>query len=135
MTYNPPGPDAVPVPVHLTGSEIQLGGQGAAPSCKSVYRTVTLTVDDPAQEIMGASDNREIAQVIAVDADIYINDNLSDVKAGKGAYIPCVTPSSAKPNLNGPVPVQDYRVIYAAPVTTLTGSNVARVTVISVYRD
>jgi len=135
----------VPVPVHVAsiGAELGAGLAAAArsgsspssPTTRTVYRTVTLTAADPAQELMAASDDRIGAQIIVIDADVFIGDNKSDVARGTGAYIPCVIPNATKPNLAAPVPINDRRVIYAAPVTALVGSATLRIAVIATYRD
>lgn len=133
----------VPVPVHVASIGAELGGRLAAasspssssPTTRTVYRTVTLTAADPAQELMAASDARLGALIIVVDADVFVSDNKSDVAAGRGAYVPCVTPAAAKPNLAAPLPINDRRVIYAAPAAALAGANVIRITVIAAYRD
>jgi hypothetical protein len=126
-----------PVPVHVASSDVHLGqAAAAAPITEvSVYRTIQLTASEPAQEIMAASDKRLIAWVTAIDADIIISDNKSDVQAGRGSYIPCVIPAATKPNLAAPYPVRDCRVIYAAAVVAPTGTNILRVSVTAVYRD
>lgn len=134
-----------PVPVHVASIGAELGGHLAAaarpasspgsPTTRTVYRTVTLTAADPAQEIMAASDDRLSAQIIVLEADVIIGDNKSDVARGTGAYIPCVTPTATKPSLAAPVRIKDRRVVYAAPVVALISPAVVRVTVIAVYRD
>jgi hypothetical protein len=125
-----------PIPVHVTGSDVQLGAAAAAgPKVRSVYRTIHLTKDDACQEIMAASDDRICAYVVAIDADVYLSDNKGDAQAGTGSYIPCVIPAATKPNLAAPYPVYDNRVVYAAAAVTPTGSNVVRVSVTAVYRD
>lgn len=134
-----------PIPVHVASVGAELGGHLAAaarpassagsPTTRTVYRTVTLTAADPAQEIMAASDDRVSADLIVIDADVVIGDNKSDVARGTGAYIPSVTPAATKPNLAAPVRLSDRRVVYAAPVVALAGAAVLRVTVIAVYRD
>lgn len=134
-----------PIPVHVASVGAELGGHLAAaaapvsspgsPTTRTVYRTITLIASDPAQEIMAASDDRISAQLVAVDADIIIGDNKSDVARGTGAYIPSVTPAATKPNLAAPVLITDRRVVYAAPVVALVSPAVLRVTVIAVYRD
>lgn len=126
----------VPVPVHVASVAPDAGQlAAAAPTCRTVYRTVTLTADDQSQAIMGASDKREIAWVVAIEADIYISDNESDAAAGTGAYVPCVTPSSSAPSLSAPYPVKDYRPVYVAAAVALTGSDVIHVSVSAVYRE
>ena len=137
-----------PIPMHLAsvapdvGAELARYAPAAAPSSpssrpsalQSILRTVTLTASDPVQEIMAASDNRVIAYVVVVDADVVLADNKSDAAAGRGAYVPCVTPAAGKPNLSAPYPVQDDRVIYAGPVAAITGTNTIRVSVNAVYK-
>ena len=141
MTTPADGPR--PIPVHVTnGDELARYAPSSGASSpgsasnprKAVYRTVTLTAADQVQEIMAASDDRIIAWVVVIDADVFIADNKSDAAAGRGAYVPCVTPTAAKPNLAAPYPVQDNRVIYAAPVVALAGSNVIRVSVNAIYK-
>lgn len=125
-----------PIPVHVTSSAPgALPGAAGATTYRTVYRTVKLTNAEPCQEIMAASDDRVIAWVVAVDADIYLSDNRGDAQAGTGTYVPCVIPAATKPSLQSPYPVQDYRVVYAAAVVTPTGTNVTRVSVSAVYRD
>lgn len=124
----------VPVPVHVA-SVAAGAGLGSRPRCYSVYHTATLIASDEVQDILPASDKRVKAWILAVDADIWIGPNQSDIAAGAGAYIPCVVPAATKPNLATWTPVDDYRVIYAAPVSTLSGSNKARVSVIAVYEE
>lgn len=136
-----------PIPVHLASVAPELGELGryapaaaasppsSAPSSRrAVYRTVTLTAAEPVQELMAASDDRICAYVVVVDADVIISDNKSDAAAGRGAYVPCVTPTATKPNLAAPYPVEDNRVVYAGPVVALAGANVIRVSVNAVYR-
>jgi hypothetical protein len=131
-----------PIPVHLASVAPELGELGryapaaaassptSAPrSRRAVYRTVTLTAAEPVQEIMAASDDRIIAYVVVVDADVFLSDNKSDAAAGRGAYVPCVTPTATKPNLAAPYPLEDNRVIYAGPVAAITGTNVIRISV------
>lgn len=141
-----PAAEPQPIPVHLASVAAELGLTAAASSpsspsspssssTRSVYRTINLTSLDPVQEIMAASDERIIAWLVAVDADIFISDNKSDAGAGRGSYIPCVTPTATKPNLASPYPVQDNRVIYAGPVAAIAGGAVLRVSVTAVYRD
>lgn len=135
----------VPIPVHVASIGAELGGHLAAaarpasspssPTTRTVYRTVTLTAQDPAQELMAASDKRLGAQIIVIDADVFISDNKSDATAGRGAYIPCVTPAATKPSMAAPVPIDDRRVIFAGPVAAITGTNVIRIAVIAAYRD
>lgn len=137
--YGQRGGGAAPrsIPVHLASVEPGVDvGQAAdgGPGVETIFRTVTLNANDPAQEIMGASDSRIIAWVMAIDADIYLADKQSDAANGHGAYIPCVIPAATKPSLNGPYPVRDHRTIYAAPVVTLTGAGTLRVSVTAVYR-
>lgn len=83
---------------------------------------------------MAASDDRIIAYVVVVDADVFLSDNKSDAAAARGSYVPCVTPAAGKPNLAAPYPVQDNRVIYAGPVVALAGANVIRISVNAIYR-
>lgn len=132
----------VSIPVHVASIGAELSGrlaQSTRPampvSTRTVYRTVTLTASDPAQELMAASDERLGAQVIVIDADVFISENKSDAAGGHGAYIPCVIPAATKPNLTAPVLLNDRRVIYAAPVVPLAGASVIRITVIAAYRS
>lgn len=138
------GPVSIPVHVEsistdlgaeLSGRLAMSGRPAMPPNVRTVYRTVTLTALDQAQELMAASDDRLGAQLIVIDADILISENKSDVAGGHGAYIPSVTPAAGKPNLAAPVLLSDRRVIYAAPAVALTGTNVLRVTVIAAYRS
>jgi len=132
-----------PIPVHVASvarSELDYmrsPGPSSPPqaSTRAVYRTVTLTAADPVQEIMAASDERIIAWVVVIDADVVLADNKSDAAAGRGAYVPCVTPTATKPNLAAPYPVQDNRVIYVGPVAAIAGANVVRVSVNAIYRN
>lgn len=136
----------VSIPVHVESISTDLGAElsgrlaksgrpAMPPNVRTVYRTVTLTAQDQAQELMAASDDRLGAQVIVVDADIFIGENKSDVAAGRGAYIPCAIPAATKPSLSAPVLINDRRVIYAAPVVALAGASVIRITVIAAYRS
>jgi hypothetical protein len=140
-----PAAEPRPIPVHVASVAAELGlaaaasspspSPAAAPSTRAVYRTVTLTAVDPVQEIMAASDDRIIAWLVVIEADVVLADNKSDAAAGRGAYIPCVTPAATKPNLAAPYPVQDNRVAYVGPVATITGTNIIRVSVQAVYRS
>lgn len=132
----------VPIPVHVESMSPEIRGRLAPAgrlimpvSNRTVYRTVTLTAADPAQELMAVSDDRLGAQVIVIDADVFISENKSDAAAGRGAYIPCAIPAATKPSLSAPVLINDRRVIYAAPVVALAGASVIRITVIAAYRD
>lgn len=125
----------VPVPVHITGMAAGVKLGTARPQRHSVYHTATLIASDPAQDILPASDHRVKAWILAIDADIWIGPNQSDVAVGAGAYVPCVVPTATKPNLNAWTPIDDYRAIYAAPVSTLNGSSKARVSVIAIYEE
>lgn len=135
----------VPVPVHVVSvarAELDYGGAAAAAASsassaaiRTVYRTVTLTQLDPAQELWAASDARLEAYIMAVDVDVTLADNKSDAAAGRGAYIPCVVPAATKPSLQSPLCVRDRRAAYVAPVVGLVSPAVARVTVLAVYRD
>lgn len=147
MTYPapPPAPGELeprPVPVHVAsigdgvGAGLGAAGRpGAKPSgYKGIYHTVTLTAGEGAQEILPASATREIAWILAVDADIWVNGNLADVGAGRGAYVPCVTPSTGKPSLGGPFPIEDAGPVFAGVVTALVGTATARVSVVAYHR-
>lgn len=132
-----------PIPVHLASVAAELGlaaapgppSPGSPKTTKTVYRTVQLTASDPVQEIMAASDERIIAWVVAVDADVVLADNKSDAAAVRGSYVPCVTPAAGKPNLAAPYPVQDNRVVYVGPVAAIGAGNVLRVSVSAIYRN
>jgi hypothetical protein len=136
-----------PIPVHVASYSDELRAMlgtswpaarpssASSPTTRTVYRTITLTAGDPAQEIMAASDDRISALILVIDADVFIGDNKSDVARGAGAYIPCTTPAATKPSLSAPVPIDDRRVIYAAPVVALIAPAVLRVAVIATYRD
>lgn len=131
-----------PVPVHVASIGADVSSRiaaGGAPGTKlagyrGVYHTVTLTAGEGAQAVLPASTTREIAWLLAIDADVWVNDNLSDVSAGRGAYVPCVTPSAGKPNLGGPFPIEDAGPVFAGVVTALGGSSTARVSVVSYHR-
>jgi hypothetical protein len=135
----------VPVPVHVVSvarAELEFGGAAAAAASsassakvRTVYRTVTLTAQDPAQELWAASDARLEASIMAIDVDVILADNKSDAAAGRGAYVPCVVPAATKPSLQSPLPIRDRRAAYVAPVVALVSPAVARVTVLAVYRD
>jgi hypothetical protein len=130
------GAAPMPVPVHVASIGAGIGPIAPAgpPGYRGVYHTVTLTAGEGAQQLMPASRTREIAWVTAIDADIWLGDNLSDVAAGRGAYVPCVTPSTGKPSLGGPFPVEDYGPVFAGVVTALAGANIVRVSVVAYHR-
>jgi len=141
-----PAAEPRPIPIHVASVAAELdymrspsspapSSSPARTSTRAVYRTVTLTALDPVQEIMAASDERVIAWLVVIDADVVLADNKSDAAAGRGAYIPCVTPTATKPNLAAPYPVQDNRVAYVGPVATITGTNVIRISVNAIYQS
>lgn len=131
----------VPVPVHVAsiGAELAAAmapGSPPAPAAvrRAVYHTVTLTAVEGAQPVLNASNDREIAWVTAIDADVVLSDSLADAKSSNGAYLPCVTPAAGKPNLGGPFPVEDNGPVFAGVATALAGTATARISVVAVYR-
>ena len=141
MTDDQAAAAAVPVPVHVVSyaaaaaSAVSSASSASSAAIRTVYRTVTLTVADPVQELWSASDARLEAYVMAIDADIALADNKSDAAAGRGAYVPCLIPAATKPSLQTALCVRDRRAAYAAPQVALAGSAVLRVSVLAVYRD
>ncbi|HEY1699195.1 MAG TPA: hypothetical protein VGG75_05690 [Trebonia sp.] len=114
------------VRVHLTGSDIPVGTAPAAPKgTRSVFQTITLTADDPAQPILPASDSRKGALVQALDADITVALSLANAAAGVGTVVPTAN--------TAPYPVSHDAAVYAAAV--LTGTDTARVAVTAVYEE
>lgn len=112
--------------VHLVKSDVPLGGPAAMSrvvSLKPAYRgsfgLVTLTVNDPAQEILPIDPARAYAFILAVDAAIIIGELASSVAAGVGVIVP----------QNVAWPVFHDGAVYAAALTALTGTTIARVSV------
>ena len=112
------------VRVHLTGSDVPLGGPPPRrPARRSVFQTVTLTADDSAQSILPASPGRVSALVQALDADITLAATLAAAAAGSGTVVPHAN--------TVPYPVEHDGPVYAG--APLTGTNTARVAVTAVY--
>lgn len=116
-----------PIGVHLTGSDVDLGSGPAAGGTRAVYRTVYLMAADPSQGILPASDKRIIAFIQALDDDIVIGGNQSDVANSSGTTVP---------QSNGsPWPVLDAGAVYAYAATYSGGSSIySRVSVTAFYR-
>lgn len=120
--------DVAPVPMHLVsvGPDVELGG-GKQPSraCESVYRLVRLQASDPVQELLPASEDREIAYVLALDDDIVINTKMGDAQNGAGMVIQHTNPV--------PYPIRHDGVLYAAS-QTFSSNGSSRISVSAVYR-
>lgn len=121
--------EVAPVPMHLASIEpgIELGG-GKEPyrACESVYRLVRLQASDPVQEILPASEDREIAYVLALDDDIVINTKMGDAQNGAGMLIQHTNPV--------PYPIRHDGVLYASAQTFSGAGANSRVSVSAVYR-
>lgn len=115
------------VQVHLVGSDVPLGApQPPRKRVKrTVFLTVTLTADDPAQPILPASAGRSGALVQALDADITIAGTQANAAAGSGTVVP-------KAN-TVPYPVEHDGAVFAG--ADLAGANTARVSVTAVYEE
>lgn len=120
--------EVTPVRVHITGSDVP-AASGASrvitlkPGYRGLFQSVTLTVSDPAQEILPIGPSRAYAFIVAVDAAIVIGETASSVAAGIGCIIP----------QNVAWPVFHDGAVYAAPLAALTGTNVSRVSVQQAY--
>lgn len=115
------------VRVHLASSDIPLGAapQPRKHARRTVFLTVTLTADDPAQPVLPASDRRVGALVQALDADVTLARTQANAASGTGTVVP-------KAN-TGPYPVEHDGPVYAG--ASLTGTATARVSITAVYED
>lgn len=118
-----------PVPIHLASVEpgIDLAGPRAYKACRTVFRTVRLIAADPVQEIVPASEDREIAWVQALDDDIILSERLGDGQTSTGAIVPKIN--------TAPYPVRHDGVVYASAITFSGAGAVSRVSVTAVYRS
>lgn len=113
-----------PVPIHLAsvGPNVKLGG-GGKKEHRSAFYTITLSQANDAEQLLPASDEREIAWVQPLDDNIVVSDNQSDCAKGTGTVIP--------KNNNQPYPIQHSGALYvSAPV--LAGAT-SRITLTAVY--
>jgi hypothetical protein len=113
-----------PVPIHLAsiGPNVKLGG-GGKKERRTAFYTITLTqINDP-EQLLPASDEREIAWIQPLDDNVNISDNGSSAVAGSGTIVP-------KGN-NQPYPVQHSGAVYVS-VPVLAGAS-SRITVTAVY--
>src|SRR5262249_34460987 len=91
----------------------------------AVYLTITLTPGDATQELLPQSDRRIIALVRALDDDIVIGSNRSDVAVGRGAIVPKANTVATE--------VRDHNAVYIG-VPTFAGAS-SRVALIATYCD
>lgn len=119
--------DPQPVPVHVVSAAVPLTAKTPAPpEYYTVYNTVELTADDPAENILPASPDRVGALVQALDDDIVITGNLAQARDARGTVVPMAN--------TAPYPVTDTGPVYAGVVTALSGTGTARVAVSATYR-
>lgn len=122
--------EVAPVPMHLASVDPSVSlpaGRPPAHACRTIFRTVRLTAADPAQEITGAAEDREILYVQALDDDITLSTRQSDAQAGVGAIVPKIN--------TAPYPVRHDGVIFAGASTFTGAGGVSRVSVTAVYRS
>lgn len=93
------------------------------PRYRTVFQTITITADEPAQELLPASDDRKIVYVQALDDDVVISGNRSEAAFGAGTIV-------RKTNTQ-PWPVQESGPVYVAVPTF--GAATSRVTLAAVY--
>ena len=116
-----------PIPIHVAsvGPGVSLGtpGQKLKTERRSAFYTITLTAANDAEQILPASDDRDIAWVQPLDDNAVISDNMSSAANGTGTTIP-------KGN-NQPYPVQHSGAVYVS-VPVMAGAT-SRITVAAVY--
>lgn len=114
------------VRVHVAGSDVPLGAPAPPKRTRrTVFLTVTLTADDPAQPVLPASDGRIRALVQALDADITLAATQGNAASLTGTVVPAAN--------TAPYPVEHDGAVYAG--AGVTGTDTARVAVTAVYED
>lgn len=115
--------EVTPVPVALHASYVPLVAASETKIYRTLYNTLLLTSAGDAEEILPASDNREIAWIQPLDDDCVVHGLASDAARGNGTRIP-------KAN-NAPYPIQDSGTVYVA-VPVMAGAS-SRITISAVY--
>lgn len=113
-----------PISVHVVGDSSRTNRM----RYRTVYHTVKLTADDPAQEILPDSEARVVAFVQALDDDLVLADSQGNAARGYGTVL-------AKAN-GSPWPVMDSAAVFAGNSTgTFSGGSTAysRLTVMATY--
>lgn len=123
------------VRVHIASSDVALGAAPAQgqrtpvtsyhPKVRPLFFTITLTADDPAQNVAPAADDRAYLVICAVDAAIVLASSRSDAAAGIGAIIP----------QNLPWLVSGNEPMFIAPLAALSGSSTSRVSGYAAYEE
>lgn len=104
------------------------GVMGGAPRRRrrsALYDTVTLTSDEPAQNILPESHARHVAFIVSLDQAIVIGPNKANVGSGVGTTVP----------QNVAWPIEDDNAVFAAPTPALTAGATARISVSATYED
>lgn len=121
--------DYPPLKVHVVADST--GPAAPSRQRRTTFHTVTLTADEPNQELLPASDNRVIARIQPYETDVILSDNKSDSAKGAGTVVPKANTTPYPVEHNGPVYVCS---VSAAGVPGLTALNICRVAVTAVYR-
>jgi hypothetical protein len=116
-----------PIPIHVASVApgVSMGSTGQKPTVerRTVFYTIILTAANDAEQLLPASDDREIAWVQPLDDNVVLSDNMSSAASGTGTVVP-------KGN-NQPYPVQHSGAVYvSAPV--MSGAT-SRITMTAVY--